>query len=87
MTGSLLTTAQVAELLSVSEDYVRTHAADFGGFRLGSSPRGPLRFDRALVMAELERSRLPATTASPRRRPGRPRSQGVELLPLPRSAA
>jgi hypothetical protein len=42
--------AEAARTLSVSVDYVREHAAELGGQRVGSGPRAPLRFEvRALA--------------------------------------
>lgn len=77
-------TAWVAAHLAVSEDWVRAHAAELGGIRLGGS-RGPLRFEPARVDAAMDARRLrPAAAAAPARRPGPPRNAaGVELLPIP----
>jgi hypothetical protein len=50
-TGELLDAASVAELLSVSRDYVYSHAAELGGEKLGDGPRPRWRFDPARVAA------------------------------------
>jgi hypothetical protein len=80
-------TAAVAAFLSVSEDWVRRHAAELGAIRVGDSLRGPLRFDVGRVQAAVERRRLEPSAERRRRRPGPPRGGRVELLPLPRDAA
>ncbi|MBS1892145.1 MAG: helix-turn-helix domain-containing protein [Actinobacteria bacterium] len=84
----LLTTREIATELAVSEDWVREHAAELGGIRMGKSSRGPLRFEREHVDQYLDRQRLDAPqepqSRLQRRRPGpRPAAAGVELLPLP----
>ena len=90
MLDRLLTTNEVAQLISVRPDWVREHAAELSAIRIGDGPRGELRFELRHVMEALERRRLrtePAGTT--RRRPGRrQQSRGeVELLDLPRWAA
>ena len=82
---ALLTTRQAAELLSMSEDWVREHAAELGGIRTSDGPRAPLRFEPRRIEAWEERQRLPKPKAAKqRRRPGpRPAPAGVELFPLP----
>jgi excisionase family DNA binding protein len=77
-----MTTAEVADLLRVSPDYVRAHAAELGGIRLGQRG-GPLRFERDRVVAAMERRRLGVPRG--RRRPGPKRkdTSGVQLLPVP----
>lgn len=86
-TGTIryLDTAEVAEALSASEDWVRAHAGELGAIRLGSGPKGPLRFDETKVREALERRRVPEPPKSRRsRRARRVRSaDGVDLLPLP----
>jgi hypothetical protein len=84
----LVTTATVAEMIGVSPDWVRDHAAELGAFRVGDGAKGELRFDPGEVRVALERRRLcrlaPEVVV---RRPGRRRSpRNVELLPLPRGA-
>lgn len=79
-----LTTAEVAKEYRVSEEYVREHAAEMGGRRLGPSRRSPLRFDSA----DLERwwSSLPTGAPAEPRKPQRPGPrrvpQGVKLFPV-----
>lgn len=89
MTERLLTTADVADLLAVSAEWVREHATEFGAIRVGDGPRGELRFEPARVTEALERRRLGAGGGRTKRRPGRKsRSQsGVELIELPAWAA
>lgn len=81
----LLTTAEVASSLRRSQDWVREHAAELGGIRLGG-PRSPLGFEPSDIAAYKERQRLCAP-APPERKPqraGRRRAPaGVELVPLP----
>lgn len=80
---SYLTTTEVAQLLSVSEDWVRSHAGELGGMRL-SGRRGPLRFTREGVDAAMAARAIPRPPSrrEPARRPRTARG-AVELLPLP----
>lgn len=84
--GVLMDTAQTARLLGVTPEWVRGHAAELGGTRLGDGPRSPLRFDERRVMEAIDRRRLACEQPARqlRRRPG-PRRQAadVDLLPLP----
>lgn len=73
---NLLTTADVADYLRVGEDWVREHARDLGGIRLGRSARAPLRFDQRTVDAWLDSQRLPPPVTARRR------ASSVRLLPL-----
>jgi hypothetical protein len=84
----LYDTRAVARMLAVSEDWVRDHAAELGAIRVGDSPRGPLRFDSDKVAAAIDRRRVgrPEPARRPQR-PGRTRSGGVKLLPLPTESA
>jgi excisionase family DNA binding protein len=76
----LLSVPQVASLLAMSEDFVRDHAGELGGCRVGSR----LRFRRASVDAWIDAQRHDEPPDAPSRRPGPRRTQaGVELLPLP----
>jgi len=96
MFGQLLTTREVAQLLAMSEEWVRENAAELGGIRMGRTARSQLRFDPEGIAAYKERQRLGAPMEpKSRRRPGpRPAPRGVELfepkrverLPLPASA-
>lgn len=85
MKERLLTTREVAELLAVSEEFVREHAAEIGGIRLTDSNRSPLRFESKRIDEWKDRRRLePPPTLRPRRRPGPRRvPRGVKLIPLP----
>jgi hypothetical protein len=79
--SGLLTVEDVAPLLQVSVDFVRTHAAEIGGSRIGNPKTGPLRFRRRDVEAYIDGRQLASPTPRRRRKPG-PR-RGVDLLPLP----
>lgn len=88
---TLVDSATLAERLGVSRDCVYAHADELGGQRIGSGPRGRLRFDldRALaawtsrsVSKESQgpesRSVVPGSTHRRRRRMG----SGPDLLPI-----
>lgn len=82
---TLLTTADVATELAMSEEWVRDHAGELGGIRAGVTCRAPLRFERASIEDWKERRRV-APPPEPDRHTQRRRPQapaGVELLPLP----
>jgi hypothetical protein len=80
----LLATPVVARMLSVSEEWVREHAAELGAIRVGDGPKGVLRFDAGRVRAELERRRVERPREASRRRAGpRPRSLGVAPTAVP----
>jgi hypothetical protein len=92
----LVDAATVATALGVSRDCVYTHAAELGGERIGSGPRGRLRFDldRALTAwtsrSESGRSRQGKVPAQGRisHRARSPRmGSGAELLPIRGSAS
>jgi hypothetical protein len=84
----LWTTAEVAELIRMSEDFVRDHAGELGGIRAGRGPRAPLRFEPARVREWIVRNRIaneaprPDSTPGPRRNSQVP--TGLDLLPLPK---
>jgi len=77
-----LNTGAVAEMVGMSEHWVREHAAELGGSRLGDGERGCLRFDPEVVRAAIQRRRLArATSEEPQqRRSGRASAGGVELV-------
>lgn len=77
-------TATVARELDLSVDWVRGHAAELGGVRIGGR-HGALRFEMKRVWAYIEGRRLtPPVPVRPPRRPGRQRrADGIELLPRP----
>lgn len=79
------TTADVARETQMSEEWVREHAAELGGMRVGDSTRGPLRFLPHKVDAGMEARALQPPKRGRRRRPGpaRQSSGGVPLIPLP----
>jgi hypothetical protein len=80
----LLTTAEVAALLRTSEEWVRDHAGELGGIRLGRSSRAQLRFWPRKVAGYLERQSLEPPARRVKARPGPKRApSGVDLLPLP----
>ena len=54
----MLTVADVATWLALGEGWVREHAAELGGVRLGDDPRAPLRFTRAGVQDWIDSRRL-----------------------------
>lgn len=54
----LWTTAQVAEEIGFSEDWVRDHAAELGGIRMGHPTRGQLRFEPPSIEAYKQRRQL-----------------------------
>lgn len=79
----LLDTKTLARMLAVSEEWVREHAAELGGVRVGDGPKGALRFDAARVRAALDRRRIDGSKDTPRRRPSRRRSLGVVPSAVP----
>jgi Helix-turn-helix domain len=79
----LLTTAQVAEHLAMSPDWVRDHSGELGGIRAGRTVRAPLRFERESIEAWKRRQRVAPPQPEPRPRARRAAPPGVELLPLP----
>lgn len=72
-----------ARRLSMSEDWVREHAADLGGARMGDGKRGELRFDVRRLDRVFEARQLERPVRRQRRRPGPPRSGNVKMLPIP----
>jgi hypothetical protein len=85
MAARYMTTREVAEMLVMSEEWVREHAAELGGIRLGDSRFGALRFEVDRVTEAMEARRLDPPKRGRRRRPGPARKYAgdVELLPLP----
>jgi hypothetical protein len=53
--SELLTVAEVAQRLNVSQQWVHAHKRDLGAIRLGDGPKARLRFHLAAVLAELNR--------------------------------
>ena len=76
----MLTVADVARWLGLGEGWVREHAAELGGVKVGDDPRAPLRFTRAGVQDWIESRRLRPVVRPVRR--GVP-AERVKLLPLP----
>lgn len=84
----LLDTEEVAARLKVRPDWVREHAAELGGMRVGDNERGHLRFDWRGVAAAMDRRQLTQAAPAARRSGGRPAgAPGVDLLPIPEDAA
>lgn len=88
MTEPLLwTTAEVAELLRMSEDFVRDHAGELGGIRAGRGPRAPLRFEPARVRQWIACNRIPSADTldiTPQAPPPKPQAPaGIDLLERP----
>lgn len=80
-------TARAAEILGISQGWVRSNAGALGGSRLTDGPRGELRFPVARLheyMKAREVARPPRATRS--RRPGPKRRGRIELLPIPADA-
>ena len=76
----MLTVADVAAWLALGEGWVREHAAELGGVKVGDDPRAPLRFTSRGVEEWIESRRL-RPAAKPVRR-GVP-AERVKLLSLP----
>ena len=82
----LLTTAEVADLLAMSEDWVRDHAGELGAIRAGGS-RAPLRFEPEAIEEWKATQRVAGPevrVTRPRRpRPAAPPGVDLSLLPPP----
>jgi hypothetical protein len=87
----LVDATTVAAALGVSRDCVYAHAAELGGERIGSGPRGRLRFDLDQALAawtacshskESHTPKPPAPTGGPVRRHRQRMGSGPELLPI-----
>ena len=83
----LVDAATLATALGVSRDFVYAHANELGGERIGSGPRGPLRFDLDNALAACAPSPAgkepPAPPqAHPQRRHRKPTSGAPRLLPI-----
>jgi hypothetical protein len=81
----MLTTAEVAAEVKMSEDWVRDHAPELGGIRAGRTKHAPLRFEPEGIEAWKRDHRVGSRAPDrPRRRQSRAqRVADVELLPLP----
>jgi hypothetical protein len=93
--GALVDAATVARALGVSRDCVYAHAAELGGKRIGSGPRGRLRFDLDYALAawisrsesgRSRQSKAPAQRQISRRVRSPRMGSGAELLPIRGSA-
>jgi hypothetical protein len=80
-----VSTARLARLLDLSEDWVRDHAAELGAVRAGGGRNGELRFEVVRVRTALDARRLePPPTRRAATRPGPQRDRNdVELLSMP----
>jgi hypothetical protein len=76
--NAFLTTAQVAKRLGFTPEYVREHAAELGGRKMGDGPKARWRFDPA-KFGLAEKNVADSPTFSPRRRAPR-RSGSGQLL-------
>jgi hypothetical protein len=87
----LWTTARVAEEIGFSQDWVRDHAAELGGIRMGHPTRGQLRFEPPRIEAYKQRRQVPEKSATRQRSARRQRRRrvptNVSLLPLPGDAS
>ncbi|MCW2980757.1 MAG: hypothetical protein JWO14_2484 [Solirubrobacterales bacterium] len=85
---AMLTTAEVAAEVKMSEDWVRDHAPELGGIRAGRTKRAPLRFEPEGIEAWKRDHRVgqPAAIRPRRRRSLARRPDDIELLPLPAAA-
>jgi hypothetical protein len=80
--GGMLTTAQAAERLGFSPEYVRDHAVELGGVKLTDSPKAEWRFDSAKLGANAKRVAhfdVEKPSTSPRRRAARRAGSGQLL--------
>jgi hypothetical protein len=83
--ADLLTAAQVAGWLQVSEDWVRAHAGELRGITLGETAQRPtLRFSRKRILEYLDRQSLDDGQPEPVRQAPRKRqaSGDVPLLAI-----
>jgi hypothetical protein len=83
----LVDAATLAAALGVSRDFVYAHASELGGERIGSGPRGRLRFDldRALaarVPSPVSKELPEPPTATSKRRRRKPTGGVTRLLPI-----
>ncbi len=81
----LVDAATLATTLGVSRDFVYAHASELGGERIGSGPRGRLRFDldRALTAcAPSSDSKKPPEPPVPSKRRRKPTGGTIRLLPI-----
>jgi hypothetical protein len=63
----LLEAKELARELSVSVDYVYSHAVDLGAMRLGDGPKARLRFDLRTAQRAMRERKQPSTAIARRR--------------------
>jgi hypothetical protein len=76
-----MTTRQKADQLGTKQAYVRRHAPELGGRKLGSGPQGRWRFPPSATEAGELKLEIQPSPPPPRRRPRRLQSS-VQLLPI-----
>jgi hypothetical protein len=91
LSARLVDAEVVASALGVSRECVYTHAEELGGHRIGSGPRGRLRFDLDQALAawtsrssskESHQPKSPAVTSGSASRHRRGLGSSAELLPI-----
>ncbi len=76
-----LTVEQVARHLGVSRSTVYAHWREWGGYKLGSGDKAPIRFDSlALRIAKSKPALRPPLTVEPSSKPARRRRSRRDLL-------
>ncbi len=81
--GRLLSPRELADRLGMSAQWIREHAEDLGGIRLGAGPKPRYHFDPELARERLAaRSNRSEPTKPKQRRRRKRRVAGTELLPV-----
>jgi hypothetical protein len=76
-----LTVEQLAAQLGVARSTVYAHWREWGGYKLGTGPKAPIRFDAdALPSARDDGAASPGTEARPSHKPARRRRTRRELI-------
>ncbi len=81
--SALLTTAEVAERLALSEDWVRAHAAELGAVKLGQHRGALLRFDPVHVERWVDAHRINVSDNRPQIARNRASGNAENLIPIP----
>lgn len=79
LAADVVDAATLAARLGVSAQWVRDHAGELGGWRMGDGPKAPYRFDARTAEQRL-RGRTPVEPDPPTQRPPSPRRE-AGLLP------